>query len=67
MPTLKRVVASNGERDGNISLYGPLQHLQKATGAGRCAAGSNALLCASHEAHTTVAYSGPSTIALARA
>ena len=47
MPTLKRVVASNGERDGNISLYGRLQHLQKATGAGRCAAGSNALLCAS--------------------
>jgi len=47
MPTLKRVVASVGERDGNISLYGCLQHLQKATGAGRCAAGSNALLCAS--------------------
>jgi len=29
------------------SLYGRLQHLQKATGAGRCAAGFNALLCAS--------------------
>jgi len=49
MPTLKRVVASDREQDGNISLYGRLQHqhLQKATSAGRCAAGSNALLCAS--------------------
>jgi len=49
MPTQQRVVASDGERDGNISLYGRLQHLQKATGAGRCAAGSNALLCASEQ------------------
>jgi len=47
MPTLKRAVASDGERDGNIGLYGRLQHLKKATGTGQCAAGSNALLCAS--------------------
>jgi len=47
MPTLKRVVASDGERDKNIGLYGRLKHLKKATGTGQCAAGSNALLCAS--------------------
>jgi len=46
MPTLKRVAASDGERDENIGLHGRLQHLKKATGTGQCAAGSNALLCA---------------------
>ena len=47
MPTLRRMVANDGQRDGNIGLYGRLQHLEKATGTGQCAAGSNALLCAS--------------------
>ena len=47
MPTLKRVVAIDGQRDENIGLYGRLQHLQKATGTGQCAAGSAAPLCAS--------------------
>jgi len=67
MPTLKRVVASDGERDGNISLYGRLQHLQKQLA--QVGARLGPMLCCAlrSEAHATVAYSSPSTIALARA
>jgi len=71
MPTLKRVVASNGERDRNISLYGRLQHLHNTCKKQLAQVGARLgpMLCCAlrSEAHATVAYSGPSTIALARA
>jgi hypothetical protein len=46
VPTLKRVLASGGQQEENIGRDGRLQCLQKATGTGQCAAGSDALLCA---------------------
>ena len=47
MPTLKPVVAGCGRREENSVRYWRLKRLQNATAPGQCAAGSNALLCAS--------------------